>query len=790
MLSFNTTHTSTDAADTVCSSRIKKLPPLLINQLAAGEIVTRPAAVVKELLENAIDAGATQIEIKVTRGGMGMIEVSDNGCGIHPDDMVMAVTRHATSKIADVANLQGIRTLGFRGEALASTAAVSRLTLSSSNDDSGIGRQLTVAGILEDTPVLMPIVHDKGTTVLVKDLYFNVPARRGNLKSVATEFTHIESVVREVALAYADVSLTLYHDYKKRLVLLANNASLNSGGHNSHNDNYSINHGYSTDSSDSAYIVSSEGRLPLSRLEQALGISLLSGNMPLYVDLSVLLEADALATEDFAATRHSAIDYSNTKHFDKTDDNTSLYNDLNYPNINASSLESMANDAKGDIRGDETTDQTHLPSFEDNDKHFEATSANGLAQLQLPHIEGWLWAVSGDKVTLPKLIYVNGRLIKDQVIASHLRQTMQNATGAFYHELSTPNLGYALYFQLPTHWLNVNVHPSKQRIKIYTLANIMAHLDYAVKAALKQAVKSLPDNPIEINPVAAAQLYQASYSANVDSTTTLNSFIPKKLKATAQANTVTEKPLSYQLSKPAFQSIPSAFQASQPAANLSEDRDNTAHQLFDKRALSVKDGNFLRLIPGPSSLVLESIEEPLLLQILEQTLPSHDSCIDAVIKTGDDTLINHVDSDRYNPMTRLVLLYWGHHHFLIPIPSLLEMLLLTDEYPLKKVSLLTLAQLKMHLRNYWDNNNQVNQRQQLFDYIQARAIATITANQLIQLMLNQGLAPSSATTAQSGNHYSNQKEGQSGHQKSARLNAQNSTQISVQNKDELGNKDE
>ena len=135
-------------------SRIKKLSPLLINQLAAGEVVTRPAAVVKELLENAIDAKATHIEVHITQGGMGMIQVADNGAGIHPDDMVMAITRHATSKVADVANLQGIRTLGFRGEALAAMAAVSRLTLISSHDDNGIGRQLQVSGVLAEEPPL------------------------------------------------------------------------------------------------------------------------------------------------------------------------------------------------------------------------------------------------------------------------------------------------------------------------------------------------------------------------------------------------------------------------------------------------------------------------------------------------------------------------------------------------------------------------------------------------------------------------------------------------------------
>lgn len=198
------------------TNRIKKLPPLLVNQLAAGEVVTRPASVVKELIENAIDAGAKNIDIRITQGGMGVIEVSDDGCGIHPDDMIMAVTRFATSKIADVAHLQGIATLGFRGEALAATAAVSRLTLTSCSDDSGIGRELNVAGILDDTPKLTPVVHARGTMVTVRDLYFNVPARRGNLKSISTEYAHIEMVVKQLALVASDVSFNLWHNDKRR----------------------------------------------------------------------------------------------------------------------------------------------------------------------------------------------------------------------------------------------------------------------------------------------------------------------------------------------------------------------------------------------------------------------------------------------------------------------------------------------------------------------------------------------------------------------------------------------
>ena len=364
--------------DNPFNSRIKKLSPLLINQLAAGEVVTRPAAVVKELLENAIDAGANNIEIRITQGGMGMIEVLDNGMGIHPDDMVMAITRHATSKVADVANLHGITTLGFRGEALAATAAVSRLTLTSSHDDSGIGRQLQVAGVLDEVPKLVPVVHQRGTTIAVKDLYFNVPARRGNLKSIATEFGHIETIVREVALVRADVALALFHDNKKRLSLSSRAMSAND------NDN-------TNSSNNNAH------RLPLSRLEQATGLPLTDNALEISIDLTSLMQLPK--------------DYVNNNF---------------------------------------------------------AGQAN---------INGWLWLSNDSQSTFPKLIYVNGRLVKEALISNQLRQLAQSA------QLS--GIGYALYFDLPTDWLNINVHPSKQRIKISPLNNIMAHLSHVIQAKLK-----------------------------------------------------------------------------------------------------------------------------------------------------------------------------------------------------------------------------------------------------------------------------------------------------------------
>ena len=140
-------------------NRIHKLSPLLINQIAAGEVVTRPASVVKELIENAIDANATHIRIDIEQGGLGLIQISDNGMGIHPDDMTLAVTRHATSKLANVSELVGIHSLGFRGEALASIAAISHLTLTSSHNDSGIGQQLSVSGSEVSQATIRPVSY-------------------------------------------------------------------------------------------------------------------------------------------------------------------------------------------------------------------------------------------------------------------------------------------------------------------------------------------------------------------------------------------------------------------------------------------------------------------------------------------------------------------------------------------------------------------------------------------------------------------------------------------------------
>ena len=199
--------------------RIHTLDAALANQIAAGEVIERPASVVKELLENAIDAGATEITIRVAQGGSTLIEIMDNGRGIHPDDLPLAVMRHATSKIYHADELHAIVSLGFRGEALASIAAVSRLSLTSSQDDEGIGYMVEVNGTAFEGTTAQAVAAQKGTHIRVQDLFFNVPARRKFLKKPGTEFGHIEEVVRRLALIHFDIRFLLEHNDQIRLNL-------------------------------------------------------------------------------------------------------------------------------------------------------------------------------------------------------------------------------------------------------------------------------------------------------------------------------------------------------------------------------------------------------------------------------------------------------------------------------------------------------------------------------------------------------------------------------------------
>lgn len=191
---------------------IRPLPDTLVNQIAAGEVVERPASVVKELVENALDAGGTRIDIDLEEGGVRLIRIRDNGGGMPGDELPLAVSRHATSKIASLDDLEGVATLGFRGEALPSIASVSRFSISSRRTDDDHGHVLEIdGGRVGD---VVPTAHPEGTTVEVRDLFFNVPARRKFLRAERTELGHIEDWLRQLALARPDVELRVSHNGK------------------------------------------------------------------------------------------------------------------------------------------------------------------------------------------------------------------------------------------------------------------------------------------------------------------------------------------------------------------------------------------------------------------------------------------------------------------------------------------------------------------------------------------------------------------------------------------------
>ena len=192
------------------SHRIHVMSDHLVNQIAAGEVVERPASVVKELLENSLDAKARRIEVDVEQGGIKSIRIRDDGSGIHKDDLELSLSSHATSKINSLEDLEHVRSLGFRGEALPSIASVSRLSLTSRWRDEAEAWSISSSSI--DEFDVKPAAHAGGTTVEVRDLFYNVPARRKFLRTEKTEFAHLEDVVKRIALSHFNVDITLRHN--------------------------------------------------------------------------------------------------------------------------------------------------------------------------------------------------------------------------------------------------------------------------------------------------------------------------------------------------------------------------------------------------------------------------------------------------------------------------------------------------------------------------------------------------------------------------------------------------
>ena len=187
---------------------IRQLPPALINQIAAGEVVERPASVVKELMENSLDAGALAVDVQIAEGGIRHIQTSDDGQGIPKDELSLAIASHATSKISDLEDLEAIHTLGFRGEALASIASVSRFSITSRHQAEGH------AWVLTEGELPAPAKLQQGTKIEVRDLFYNVPARRKFLRTEKTEYSHVDQVFRRIALSHPSTAFTFSHNGK------------------------------------------------------------------------------------------------------------------------------------------------------------------------------------------------------------------------------------------------------------------------------------------------------------------------------------------------------------------------------------------------------------------------------------------------------------------------------------------------------------------------------------------------------------------------------------------------
>ncbi len=370
-------------------SSIRLLPDLLINQIAAGEVIERPAAALKELLENSLDAGATDVAVQLEGGGIKLLRVRDNGSGISQDELPFALMRHATSKIASLEDLQRVASMGFRGEALASMAAVAQVVLTSRSADSVHAWQIqAVDGSHSDAA---PAAHALGTSVEMRELYFNTPARRKFLKSEATEFAYCEETFKRIALSRPDVAFSLQHN--NRMVW-----QLPSPGATRHPFPEGEGSGVSS---------------PLPRGERSEGPGL--GER----ENALAMRIEAILGKEFA---HSAASVS---------------------------------------------------------RHAAGLHLYGLASLP-----------AYSKATREaQYFFVNGRFIRDKVVAHAIRQAYQD----ILHHQRHP--AFVLFLDLPPELVDVNVHPAKSEVRFRESQAIHQFVFHTLQQALSAPVSTADNAP-------------------------------------------------------------------------------------------------------------------------------------------------------------------------------------------------------------------------------------------------------------------------------------------------------
>ena len=475
--------------------RIHSLDTRLINQIAAGEVVERPASVVKELLENSLDAGASRIDIDIEEGGKRLIRIRDNGLGIHREDLVLALSRHATSKIASLEELERVASLGFRGEALPSIASVSRLTLTSCEKDSDQAWQIQSDGS-EKSAEPEPAAHAQGTTIEVRDLFYNVPARRKFLRADNTEYKHIEGVVQRIALSRSDVAIhlkrgqktvlqlaagALFEEQGRRIQEICGEAFFSQCIHLDQSvTDYQL-HGwvglpaFSRAQADMQYFFVN-GRMVRDKLvahavRQAYRDVLFHGRHPAFV---LYLEMDPRAVDVNAHPAKHEVRFRDSR----------LVHDFIYKTLHA---------GLADVRpAAEETVSAVTPALS------SSTAGRTSAQADMQYF------------------FVNGRMVRDKLVAHAVRQAYRDVLFHGRHP------AFVLYLEMDPRAVDVNAHPAKHEVRfrdsrlvhdfIYkTLHAGLADVRPAAEETVSAVTPALSSSTANYQPGTAAVSYQSGF---------------------------------------------------------------------------------------------------------------------------------------------------------------------------------------------------------------------------------------------------------------------------------------